>query len=176
MQDSIDEKISLLEELKEKYFCDYLGWSASLTSWTWWTKSRDRDSPQHSNMTNNCWTISTDLYTAIPSAHKPKRSARRSVFGIWLDVSICRFVFEGVLDMCIEMANSQTSDYNNDWFDKGSYSHQQSWTAEECRNCNSDAQARATRAILHRKLTNPVKQGSWIPHSSIRRCPFGRCP
>lgn len=71
---------------------------------------------------------------------------------------------------------SQTSFYNNDWFDKGSYSHQQPLDAEECRKCHSEASARTTRQLFHRKLTNTSKQGHWDPDTPGRRCTFGWFP
>ena len=91
-------------------------------------------------------------------------------------VCYCRGWFMFELAFLYEKSNSQTNVYNNDWFDKGSYSHQQPLDAEECRNSHSEASTRTTRQLLHRKLTNTSKQGRWDPHTPSRRCTFGWLP
>ena len=91
------------------------------------------------------------------------------------EAGICGWAFIE-LGLGFEEANSQTSDYNNDRFDKGSYSHQQPLDAEECRKCHSEAEARTTQQLFHRKLPHTPEQRYRHPNPPGRRRTSRRLP
>ena len=62
LQDSIDEKISMMEMLKEKYSLFNSGWSSSRTSWTRWRSWRSGGRGARTRTTCSCSMICTDYY------------------------------------------------------------------------------------------------------------------